>query len=336
MEYSIMSITTKKIAEICNVSRGTVDRALNNRPGISDVTRERIKTAAEQYNYRPHLIASGLSRGRSMSIGVVLFDLKNQYFSQISNIISIEARHQDYFTYIAVTEKDLDLEIQILNNLASRQVEGIIILPITQGNEFIQKLHSLEIPVVTIVNRLPGIPHVHINDFDASYDSTHYIVQAGYRQICFICTPIRKKGTHGGRLNISSQDLRVKGFKKYMETNPKFKHELLVQKDFCIQAESIVRKSRQKTAFLCSSDMHALELMRYFRKKHIAIPGDAGIMGFDNLDILSYVQPRLTTMSTSIETVGREALRILFDLIKGKTVSDITYIPHAVYPGETI
>jgi DNA-binding LacI/PurR family transcriptional regulator len=331
-----MAITTKEIAEICQVSRGTVDRALNNRPGINDSTRERIWQIAKQHNYRPHLIASSLSKGKSMSIGVVLFDLKNQYFSQISNTISIEARLQGYFTYIAVTEKDIELEIQILNNLASRRVDGIIILPITQGNEFVQHLKSLEIPIVTIVNRLPGIPHVHINDFNAAYDSTHYISQAGYRRICFICTPLRKKGAYEGRLNISSQDLRVQGFKHYMETNPEFHHEIFTGKDFCEKAVSIVRGGGERTAFLCSSDVHAIELLKHFRKEHIDIPREAGIMGFDNLDILSYIQPRLTTTSTSIEIVGKEAINTLFRLIKKETVPMITYVPHTICPGETI
>jgi hypothetical protein len=70
-----MPITTKEIAKICNVSRGTVDRALNGRLGISSVTGERIHAVARQYDYRPHLIASSLSRGKSMSLGVVIFDI---------------------------------------------------------------------------------------------------------------------------------------------------------------------------------------------------------------------------------------------------------------------
>jgi DNA-binding LacI/PurR family transcriptional regulator len=126
-----MYTTTKELAKICHVSRRTVDRALHDLPGISSATKERVLKTAKQYNYRFDHIASSLSRGRSMSIGVVLFDLQNPYFSQISNIISIEARRQRYFTYISVTEKDLSTEIQILNNLASRRVDGIILLPIT-------------------------------------------------------------------------------------------------------------------------------------------------------------------------------------------------------------
>jgi LacI family transcriptional regulator len=92
-----MYITTKELAKICHVSRRTVDRALHDLPGISSVTKEQILKTARQYNYRFDHIASSFSRGRSLSIGVVLFDLQNPYFSQISNIISIDALHQCYF-----------------------------------------------------------------------------------------------------------------------------------------------------------------------------------------------------------------------------------------------
>jgi DNA-binding LacI/PurR family transcriptional regulator len=330
-----MAITTKELAKICNVSRRTVDRALHNLPGVSTATKERILHIAKEHNYRLDHIASSLSRGKSMSIGVVLYDLKNRYFSQISNIISIEARKLGYFTYIAVSEKDIDTEIQILNNLASRRVDGIILLPITQGEEYIRELKSLEIPVVTIVNRLDGIPYIHVNDFKAGYDTTQYLCQAGYRRICFVSPPLRKKGSMEGRINVSAPDIRSQGFIRFMTDNPKLKHELLIQKDFCEKAEEIIRNNNEKTAFLCSSDAHALDLFNYLREKNIIVPRDAGIMGFDNLDILNLIRPRLTTTSTSIETVGREAINSLFKLMKGEPVPDVNYIPFTICPGET-
>jgi DNA-binding LacI/PurR family transcriptional regulator len=331
-----MAITTIELAKLCNVSRRTVDRALHDLPGINTATKERVLKIAREHKYRLDHIASSLSRGRSMSIGVVLYDLKNRYFSQISNIISIEARKHGYFTYIAVSEKDIDTEMQILNNLASRRVDGIILLPITQGDEYIRELKSLEIPVVTIVNRLDGIPYIHINDFQAGYDTTQYLYQAGYRSICFVSPPLRKKGSMDGRINVSAPDIRSRGFIRFITDNPELKHELLIQKDFCERAEEIIRKNKDKTAFLCSSDAHALDLFIYLRERNIAIPQDAGIMGFDKLDILNLIRPHLTTTSTSIETVGQEAINSLFKLIKGESVPDVNYVPFTICPGETI
>ncbi|MDR0654759.1 MAG: LacI family transcriptional regulator [Treponema sp.] len=331
-----MAITTKDLAKICDVSRGTVDRALNGRPGISKTTRERIQKAAREYNYRPHLIASSLSRGKSMAIGVVLFDLKNRFFSQMSNAINLIARSHGYFTYIAVTEKDIESEKQILHNLASRRVDGLIMLPITQGEDFIRELKGLEIPIVTVGNQLSGIPHVSIDEFKAAYESTQYINEAGYKRICFVCPPFRKKGSQNGLFNLYSQEQRVEGFLHYVKKNLKLKYDILTEKDFSPSAVTMLRKEKEKAAFFCSSDIYALELLRNFREMGISIPQDAGLMGFDNLDILAYITPRITTVSTSIEEVGEKAIHILLRLIAGEKVETTNYIPYDICPGETL
>jgi LacI family transcriptional regulator len=331
-----MSITTKEIAKICNVSRGTVDRALNGRTGINSVTRERIQAVAREYHYRPHLIASSLSRGKSMSIGVVLFDLNNRYFSQIGNIISLAAQERGYFTYISISEKNYDSEMQILQNLASRRVDGILLLPAIQGKEYIQFLKSLEIPIVTIGNHLPGIHHVSIDDFNAAFESAAYISRCGYRRICFICPPLRKKGSLNGKFNLSSQDLRARGVRRFIDTNRAYQFEMLLQKDYADKAVVMVRAGGEKIAFFCSSDVYALELFKRFREEGISVPRDAGLMGFDNLDILSYIEPRITTGSISIEAQGREAMEVLFKLIAGETAPMVCYVPHKICPGETL
>ncbi|MDL2319188.1 LacI family transcriptional regulator [Eubacteriales bacterium OttesenSCG-928-A19] len=331
-----MSITAKEIAKICNVSRGTVDRALNGRPGISEKTRARIQRVAEQYNYTPHLIASTLSKGQSMSIGVVLFDLKNRYFSQISNAISLAAREAGYFTYIAVSEKSIDAEMQIIKNLAARSVDGLIMLPIAQGDAYTRQLQDFDIPIVTIGNHLPGIHRVSVNDFDAAYDSTHHIAQAGYRRICFICPPLRKKGSCEGKMNITSQDLRAQGFQHYMDMNANLSAETLIQKDFCERAAEMVRAGGEKIAFFCSSDVYALDLLKHFREQGISVPGDAGLMGFDNLDILDYIEPRVTTVSGSVELQGRLAFETLLRLIAGQNAPETLYVAHSICTGATL
>jgi DNA-binding LacI/PurR family transcriptional regulator len=276
-----------------------------------------------------------------MTIGVVLFDLKNRYFSQMSNIISLSARNRGYFTYIAVTEKDIDMEMQMLYNLATRRVDGIILLPITQGSEYIRQLKELEIPLVTIGNRLPGIHHTAINDYKAAWDSARYIHQAGYRRICLICPPLRKKGSLGGRMNITSQELRARGFKDYMKKKSELEYEILIQKDFCDAAVSLIPSGggsslKDRIAFLCSSDVYTLELLKGFRERGVSIPGDAGLMGFDNLDILDYIYPRITAVSTSLEKVGAEAVNMLLKLIAHEEVSSPCYVSHNICPGDTL
>ena len=87
-------ITSTELAKICGVSQGTVDRALNDRSGISPKTKERILKAADEYGYIKNMHASGLVRGRSMLLGLVVFDLKNEFFSQLATAVEAEARQR--------------------------------------------------------------------------------------------------------------------------------------------------------------------------------------------------------------------------------------------------
>ena len=101
-----MGITSKEIAEICGVSRATVDRALNGKDRISPKTKEKILAVAKQMGYRKDLLARSLVKGKTMCIGVLVFDIRNYYFSQLVNTIELESRKNDYFLYITLHEKN--------------------------------------------------------------------------------------------------------------------------------------------------------------------------------------------------------------------------------------
>jgi DNA-binding LacI/PurR family transcriptional regulator len=150
-----------------------------------------------------------------------------------------------------------------------------------------------------------------------------------------VAPPLRKKETDS-RINIYAPEMRAQGFSRFFGKKHDTQFGLLTGKDFCEQAAAMIRSGGEKAAFLCYSGVHAIDLYNYFFEHHIRVPKDAGIMGFDNLDILASIRPRLTTTSTSIETVGREAIAALFRLIQGEEVPEINYAPHRIIPGETL
>ena len=107
-----MGVTTNDIARICQVSRTTVLRALNNKGRISKTTREKILQTAKDLGYRPDLLARGLVKGRTMNIGVVVFDVKNQYFAQMLSAIEGKAQEEGYCVNIMLHDKDKRKEIE--------------------------------------------------------------------------------------------------------------------------------------------------------------------------------------------------------------------------------
>jgi len=143
-----MSITSKDIARICGVSRGTVDRALNNKPRIDPKTKEKILKVARELNYRPDLVARSLAKGETMSIGVVVFDIRNRYFAQLVNAIEKEAKKYGYLLNITLQEKDPEMEIKLIDNLVARRVDGLIICPVNKSNNFEKYLKNLKVPLI--------------------------------------------------------------------------------------------------------------------------------------------------------------------------------------------
>lgn len=312
----LVGITIKEIADLCGVSTGTVDRALNNRTGISDKTKARILSMAEQMNYKPDYMAQSLARGRTMTIGVVLFDLYNRLFAQLLNAIESEARQQGYYVDVVLTDKQPDTELSCLNHLVSRKVDGIILFSVNQGLEFQEYLTSLALPIVTICNRIPGgdWPYIGIDDREAMKEATGHVLSKGYQRIVFVCPPLAYRGIR----NIHTQEERLQGCLEALES---FKSEIdltIVQERDYIQSIAALPLEQGRTAVMCTCDIHALEVLHYLQDvRGLRVPEDVGVMGFDDIDVLKYVKPKLATVKYNVEEMGKLAVDCLLRHING-------------------
>lgn len=198
-------ISTTRIAEICGVSQGTVDRALNNRKGISSKTKEKILAVAKEYGYRPNIHARCIAGGKSMLIGVVVFDLNNQYFSDIVTSIQRHSSLKNYATVIMFTDKERRKEIECINRLYHMSVDGMVICPCGQGEEYENYLLSLGIPIVTIGNRLNRIPYIGIDNTLSMQETVEYVLDRGYQRLIYVKPDLQEK-------NASAQIERLDSF----------------------------------------------------------------------------------------------------------------------------
>lgn len=309
-----MSITVNEIAEKCGVSRTTVLRALNGQGSVRQTTKDKILAVAKEYNYRPNLLARSLNHGRTMSLGVVTINVENMYFVQSLNIINKEADKKGYFTNIVVCDENLEWEKKLIQGLADRQMEGILISPINKGKEFEDFLLSLHIPVVCIGNRVSdSITTVQVNEMQATIDAVDLIASKGYQQIIFVCPPLEI----GAEQNIYVHEQRLMGFGMAVGKYPQIVSDVIGDKDYLAKIDDVLRISpKVKTAFLCSGDAYALNVMRWGSQNGWAIPRDFGLMGFDNISMLDYILPRLTTVSTNLEGVAETAVAELLQQIE--------------------
>ncbi len=329
-----MHTTIKDIAKLCGVSEGTVDRAINNRLGIKEATRQRVIEVAKLLNYKPNRVAQSLATGRTMTIGIICFDLYNNFFTSLIDIIEANAKSKGYFVNLILTHRDMKKELEGIQYLVERNVDGIIIFPVGKGEKYIEYLKSTNKPIVTIYNKIcDEFAHVGVDDRKAMSDAVKFIRSKGYERIYLITPAISNQ--EGSGSNVYTLKRRLKGYIDGIKAYG-LEHEPLVVegKDFDREFRNLDLK--QKTAMLCICDSYALETMKYFRDRNYKVPGDIGIMGYDNIDVLKYIQPRLSTVEYHVEKMGDLVFNTLFEIINGEQVQPELLLSYNIIEGETI
>lgn len=324
----VMSVSIRQLAEHCDVSIGTVDRVLNHRAGVKKETRERVEQAVRELGYTTNYLAKSLSLGKTSSLGVVLFNLNNWFFSQLADAIVKESDASGYFPYLTLSEKSKTKEFECIRNLIARQVDGILLFSTNRDPDFIEFLSAAGLPVVTIMTELTGFPSVRIDDFTAMADAARYIASKQYRRIVYISPPLSYAD-----MNIHVQEQRYKGFLQVAQ-NESVEPVVIDSSDYLDRASQIDLQS-VKTAFLCSSDVYAMDILSSMRLKGLQAPYDYGLMGFDGIQIINHIEPAISTVSVPIEESGRQAVNMIIRAIKDEAVSTLI-LPHKIIPGQTI
>ncbi len=304
-----MAVTIKDIARICGVSVGTVDRALRNRDGISVETRQKVLAAAQEHGYKPNIVARNLKTRRTLEIGLIVHDLDNEFFSELLNVVHEIAWKKGFFIQVAVSRREAGRERLALEHMAGRNVDGIILFPTSTDPGFDAFLRGLDRPLVTIANRVSAAwPFVGLSDRSILREVTRAIIDKGYRRLYFV-GPFDAFGTG---INLYQIDERYAGFMEIVREHPGVEGHLLAGTDY-VQRIREVKLEETRTAIVCASDIFALEILNDLRARGIGVPERVGLMGFDSIDALRYVVPRLSTVEYPIKRMAEIALSLLTD-----------------------
>ena len=322
--FEMGSMTGNELALKCGVSRGTVDRALKGRPGINSQTREKILKAAQKYGYRPNFIGQALSTKKTMTIGVVIFDFRHSFFAELYSAFEHEADCFNYVTLPMLSYNQPEREIECINRLVDRNVDGLIILPVNSGAKYEAFLESLNIPVVCIGNRLSKkFPFSGIDDRQAVRDAINYLKGSSSNKIYYYCPPMQKKGT----CNLYAQDQRLLGFEDCQSTNEIKMEAVTNYADLMQRLDGIT--GQDQIAILCSNDFHAVELQGRFRDTDENKFSNIKLMGFDGLDLLRFSYPAIPTVFFSRKAWALKAFGQIYKLISGQDASD-ELIPYEI------
>lgn len=304
-------VSTTKLAEICGVSQGTVDRALNNRPGISPKTKERILRVAKEFGYRPNIHASSMSGGKSMLIGVVVFNPNDDYFGDLLNKLEEEFAKKGYSTIVMFTHKNQHREKECIDNLYHMSVDGIVLCPICHGEEYENYLLSLDIPIVTVGNKLEKLPYSGMDEVQATTDALCHVISNGYEKLVFVTTAMNLKNNSYALI----ERLRI-----FENITKQYSLETEIieiddiegigisdgQIDEISKMKSLT-ESDKKTAFVCSTDIYALRLLPLADKL------GAGIIGFNDVRSINTLAIKLDSVAYNVTASAKAISDYLID-----------------------
>ncbi len=295
-------ISTLQLAKICNVSQGTVDRALHNRSGIKPETRERIIEAARRYGYRPDI------ESPKRSVGIIVFDLYNDYFSELITKTEAALRSIGFYSIIMFTNKDKQNELECIEKMYNAGVDSIILCPVNSGDDFASYLKSWKIPIITLGNKVDGIKYIGIDNYLAMYEFTKELILKGHKKFIYYSPALSYMDS-----NIFAQKQRMTGF-----TDAVSEYSV----PFCVITS---KKELDKLApfedwvIMTSTDYYAIELVLSKQYEGCIITG------FDNIATLSKLSIDIKTVDSNI---SKTALAIADSLISPN--NEDVYIPHTL------
>lgn len=314
--------TLKDIAAQLGVSVSTVSRALHGHPAISEPTKKRITAYARKMGYLPDAVAQGLKKRNTQLIGIIVPEIRHDFFSSAIDGIEDIAYKKGYTVLISKSNENYEREVQSTRIFTSNRVAGVIasVSQYTADGEHFSTLMDRGIPVVLFDRVLSDFPgnKVIIDDFEASYNAVSHLAESGYKKIAHLTGP--------GELSISQK--RKDGYLKALS-----KHNLEIVQDrivTCDLSESggetgiqtLIENNLDFDAVFAINDPVAVGAHRKLLENQIAIPEEVGIVGFSNNPVTKMMDPPLTTTDQHGYELGRQAAKILLENIdSGQMVS---------------
>ena len=282
-------VSMQDIADKLGVSKGTVSLVLSGKAKsgrISEETCLKVKQLAADMNYYPNEIARSLTTGRTMSIGVIVTDISNEFFGNLTFHIQERAKKYGYTVITTNTNESIDEYNNAVTILLNRQTDGIILVPVDGGEEMTERIISRHIPLVQVDRFYPGLKasYIVVDNYQISAEMTEMLIKKGHRRIAVVCYDIRlnalidrKQGCIDvlNRYNLFDPAL-IKDI--HYEQQEEEIHQTIIE--FKNNADKV------DAIFFCSRRVF-ITGVKYMHKEGIRISEEMDVVCFDKIDSFS-------------------------------------------------
>lgn len=305
------------VAKAAGVSTSTVSRVLTGNVPVSEEARNRVMEAVGKLKYQPNAFAQGLKGGSLRTIGLVVPNIRSLVFPAAIRGIEDTAEENGYTVVLCNTDENIAKERSYIDSLRRRLIDGFIFSTARPGHEYLLDLPSEGVPSVFLIRQLgKSVNTVVLDNEGGAYEATWYMLSRGLKKIAFI----------NGSLDLPLYRNRYEGYLRAMreeqvaEPADMVIHGISGWDDGYLVMKELLEKGCRPDAVFATSDPKAMGIIRAIRDIGLHVPQDISVMGFDNLDFSTQIDPPLTTVAQPFYEMGVRACRRLIDLIeKGRT-----------------
>ena len=309
--------TIKDVARLAGVSTTTVSHVINKTRFVAEATQEKVLEAVKELNYAPSAVARSLKCNTTRTIGMLVTQSTNLFFSEVIDGVESYCYRQGYTLILCNTGGIYEKQRDYIRMLAEKRVDGILVMCSDFTPELSEMLNAhADIPKV-IMDWGPEASKadkIIDNSELGGYLATKYLIDRGHKDIACL----------SGHLNKLACQERIAGFRRAMgEANLEVNDNWILEGNFecdtaVLAADKIIAMDKMPTAVFCFNDTMALGLMSRLQQKGVRVPDDISVIGYDNIELAEYFSPPLTTIHQPKRRVGKNAFEILLERIKDK------------------
>jgi len=328
-------VSIRDVSKAAGVSVATVSRALTMPERVAKATREKVIGVADALGYSPNLVARSLRSQQSRLIVVLVTNIANPMLSRCIRGIERVARELGYSVLLGDTQNDEQVETQYIGLLASKQVDGVIVLSSRLHGRVFDLILKAN-PNAAVVNACACLDvapcsTVGVDDVGAARAMTEYLTSLGHRRIAVVTGPDGSPHTRD-RMFGYRLELRAAGLQ--------FDESLVFPGDFTMQsgadaADRVLALSARPTALFCFNDEMAIGAIHQLAARGVGVPQDISVAGFDDIETAAFTNPALTTMGQPKDEMGVTAMKLLHRRLSGDSAIETVTLPTHLHVRET-
>jgi DNA-binding LacI/PurR family transcriptional regulator len=315
--------TSQDVANLAGVSRATVSAHLNKTRYVSPELAEQIENAISQLNYIPDPLARALKMKDTQTIGLII-PVLSEFYTPMIRAINEVAHQNEYDLLLSSSEEDVERERELLEVFVSKRVSGILLGPCSEKNrDLLANIQRSGTPLVQVNRRIPGLEadSVVSDNFRAAYQATEHLIKRGRRRIAYLgydpttlCNAEKKDGYVAA--------LRNNGIESDLVITVKEHHGTQIADAL----NAFIDSARPYDGLICSTQGKTAIALRILLEKGVNVPGDVGLLGFDDTPWSAMLCTPITVVSEATYQMGEDAIRLLLKRIQAKEPLPLEHI----------